>query len=104
MCKQINKEWEVYSKLDLYGGKLKTIIDDDEDMLTVTYKNGVKIDVGYIKALNAYFITVVKDDSLEGWNSPISVVEVRDKAALAGALQDIIIKIQSYIIPPKKRR
>lgn len=82
-----------YSDLNLYGGKLEYISDDDQDMLTITYKNGILIDVGYIEELRTYFITAVKDNN---WISPIAEAEVHDKHLLADSLQDMIIKIQSY--------
>lgn len=91
--KKIDKFWyEVYANINLYGGKLETISDDDEDMLTITYQNGLMIDVGYIQSENTYYITVVTDDSIEGWKNPINVVEVRNKDSLVVEIQNVILK------------
>lgn len=85
-----------YSDINLYGGKLEYIMDDDEDMLTITYKKGLIIDVGYISELNTYFITAVKDASVKSWNSPMMSVEVHDKNMLANALQNVIIQLHNH--------
>ena len=97
MFEKDDQWFNAYTSLDLCGGKLKTISDDDEDMLTITYPNGLVIDVGYISEENSYYITVVKDNSSNGWNSPIMQINVLKKSSLLDALQNTIQKIQGFI-------
>lgn len=91
-----NQWWNIYTKLNLCGGKLKTILDDDEDMITITYATGLLIDVGYVQHLKTYYITVVSTDSIEGWKSPLMIVEVHNKSELFNKIQEIIFIYQSY--------
>ncbi|QSX06674.1 hypothetical protein JYG23_04255 [Sedimentibacter sp. zth1] len=51
-------------------------------MLTIIFQNDLMINVGYIKRKNTYFITVVLEVSIEGWKSPIELVEVHSKESL----------------------
>lgn len=81
-----------YKKLDLNGGTLRSFCDDDEDMLRITYEDGMQIDVGYIKAEESYYITVVRDDTIESWNDPLGVFVITDKSKLAAELQKVIYK------------
>ena len=65
------KNWQdEYKNLDLSDGKILFILDDDEDMIEICYKDGMLIDVGYISRLNSYFITVVSNDTAEDWENP----------------------------------
>ena len=51
------KNWfEAYQNLDLLNGKIRFILEDDEDMIEILYKDGLLIDVGYIAKLSSYFI------------------------------------------------
>lgn len=86
---------DVYKKLDLACGKLRSISDDCEDMLLITYEDGMQIDVGYVDEDKAYYITVVKDDSIESWNTPLEVFETCDKSQLPDILQKAIYKFRS---------
>ena len=62
------KKWsDDYKKLDLSDGKISFILEDDEDMIEIHYKDGMLIDVGYIERMQSYFITVVSSDTVEGW-------------------------------------
>ena len=91
--------WSVYADLDLCGGKLITISDDDQDMLEVKYQNGAMIDVGYVELENndfVYEITATKDDTVESWNAFIIRVEIHEKNLLANNLQNVIYQIQDY--------
>ncbi len=61
--------WSIYANLDLCGGELITIIDDDQDMLEVKYPNGAMIDVGYVESEDKsegyiYVITAVEDTTI----------------------------------------
>lgn len=97
MLKKNDKWWKVYESLDLCGGELQTISDDDEDMITITYLNGIIIDVGYISNDKKYYITVVKDDSIESWNSPIMIIEELNKTSLPTVLQNIIFEVKEIV-------
>ena len=87
--------YDVYKKLDLAQGKLKTICDDDQDMLLITYDDGMQIDVGYIEEDKTYYITVVKDDTMESWNNPLGVFSTNDKSKLPNELQKAIHKFRN---------
>ena len=84
-----------YEKLDLAQGKLQCICDDDEDMLLITYEDGMQIDVGYIEEDKTYYITIVKDDTIESWNNPLGVFSTGDKLKLTTELQKAINKFRS---------
>ena len=87
--------YDVYKKLDLAQGKLQSICDDDEDMLLITYEDGMQIDVGYIEDDKTYYITVVKDDTMESWNNPLGVFSTNDKSKLPSELQKAIYKFRN---------
>lgn len=87
--------YDVYKKLDLAQGKLQSICDDDQDMLLITYEDGMQIDVGYIEEEKSYYITVVKDDTMESWNNPLGVFSARDKSRLPTELQKAIHKFRN---------
>ena len=87
--------YDVYKKLDLAQGKLQTICDDDQDMLLITYEDGMQIDVGYIEEDKTYYITVVKDDTMESWNNPLGVFSTNDKSKLPNELQKAIHKFRN---------
>ncbi|MBP3692019.1 MAG: hypothetical protein J6I80_02105 [Clostridia bacterium] len=87
--------YDVYKKLDLAQGKLQTICDDDQDMLLITYEDGMQIDVGYIEDDKIYYITVVKDDTMESWNNPLGVFSTNDKSKLSTELQKAIYKFRN---------
>lgn len=84
--------YQEYEDLDLCGGELTAILDDDEDMLEINYPDGSMIDVGYIAKNKMYYITAVKDDSGEAWNEPREIIEVSEKSMLAYELQSIIYR------------
>ena len=81
-----------YKKLNLLNGKISFILEDDEDMIEIHYRDGMLIDVGYIEPLNAYFITVVTDDNAQGWKNPLEEIKVVDKTALVDKIQETIYK------------
>lgn len=88
--------WDsTYKKLDLARGKLQSFRDDDEDMLLITYEDGMLIDVGYITEDNTYCITVVSSDTAESWSKPLGVFTLKDKSKLASELQKAIYKFRS---------
>lgn len=81
-----------YKKLDLLGGKISFISEDDEDMIEIHYKDGMLIDVGYIESIHAYFITVVSSDTAEGWKNPLEEIKIENKAELFDKIQETICK------------
>ena len=87
--------YDVYKKLDLANGNLQTICDDDQDMLLITYEDGMQIDVGYIEEDKTYYITVVKDDTMESWNNPLGEIATTDKSKLPTDLQKAIYKFRN---------
>ena len=87
--------YDVYKRLDLAQGKLQNICDDDQDMLLITYGDGMQIDVGYIEEDKTYYITVVKDDTMESWNNPLGVFSTNDKSKLPTELQKAIHKFRN---------
>ena len=90
------KNWyDVYKRLDLANGNLQIICDDDQDMLLITYDDGMQIDVGYIKDENTYYITVVKDDTMKSWNNPLGIFSTGDKSKLPTELQKAIYKFRN---------
>lgn len=86
---------DVYKRLDLACGKLQSCSDDDEDMLLITYEDGMQIDVGYIEEDKTYRITVVSSDTMESWNDPLGVFATKDKSKLAHELQKAIYKFRN---------
>ena len=87
--------YDIYKKLDLAQGNLQTICDDDQDMLLITYEDGMQIDVGYIEDDNTYYITVVKEDTMESWNNPLGELAITDKSQLPNELQKVIYKLRN---------
>lgn len=81
-----------YEDLFLENGKLQLICDDDEDMLTITYNDGMTIDVGYIDSEKTYYITVLSSDDENGWQNPIEIIEIYNKNDLLNAIQNTIYK------------
>ena len=84
--------FEAYQNLDLLNGKIRFILEDDEDMIEILYKDGLLIDVGYIAKLSSYFITVVLNDD---WTKPIEEISVKNKAILFDEIQKTIYKYRS---------
>ena len=88
----MGKWYDDYKNLDLSGGKILFILEDDEDMIEIHYKDGMLIDIGYIERIHSYFITVVSSDTVEGWKSPLEEIKVEDKTVLADKIQETIYK------------
>ncbi len=87
--------WKIYEGLELYGGELKSICDDDEDMLEITYPDGMMIDVGKYSFKNCYCITVVSSNNADGWRNPLGVFEIQSKDDLYSQIQSAIIKFRT---------
>lgn len=88
-----NNEWYTpFQSLDLCGGILTPILNDDQDMLEIKWADGMWIDVGYIGELKTYYITTVADDTSESWNHPLSETAVKNRADLLTALPNEIYR------------
>jgi hypothetical protein len=86
----MGKWYDDYKKLDLLGGKISFISEDDEDMIEIHYKDGMLIDVGYIERMHSYLITVVSNDTDEGWENPLEEINIENKAELFDKIQETI--------------
>ena len=85
------KKWsDDYKKLDLSDGKISFILEDDEDMIEIHYEDGMLIDVGYIERMHSYLITVVSNDTDEGWENPLEEINIENKAELFDKIQETI--------------
>lgn len=90
----MNYWYDRYQKLDLKCGKIEFILEDDQDMIEILYKDGMLIDVGYIEDDKKYYITVVESNDLNGWNSPLAIFEVVSKENLLEEIQNVIFKFR----------
>ena len=84
-----------FLSLDLRGGTLVTISNNDEDMLEIKWPDGMWIDVGFIKDENVYYITAVASDAPESWNHPISVTRITERHELVAAIQAEILRCRA---------
>lgn len=87
--------YDVYKRLDLANGNLQIFSDDGQNMLLITYSNGMQIDVGYTEEDKVYYITIVKDNSMESRNNPYGVFTTNDKEKLPTELQKAIYKFRN---------
>ncbi len=53
------------------------------------------IDVGFIERERTYYITTVADDTLEGWNNPLSALETQNRSELIDILQQEIFRCRA---------
>ena len=87
------KSWQDdYKNLNLMSGKISFILEDDEDMIEIHYEDGMLIDVGYIERMHSYLITVVSNDTDEGWENPLEEINIENKAELFDKIQETICK------------
>ena len=85
------KSWQDdYKNLNLMSGKISFILEDDEDMIEIHYEDGMLIDVGYIERMHSYLITVVSNDTDEGWKNPLEEINIENKAELFDKIQETI--------------
>ena len=85
------KSWQDdYKNLNLMSGKISFILEDDEDMIEIHYEDGMLIDVGYIERMHSYLITVVSNDTDEGWENPLEEINIENKAELFDKIQETI--------------
>ncbi len=91
-----HRDWLIpFSAIDLCGGTLIPIVNNDEDMLEIRWTDGMWIDIGFIKDEGTYYITTVADDTLESWNNPLSVIAITIREELLSALQKEIYRCRS---------
>ena len=64
--KEKSNRWDEYQNLNLCNGKIRFILEDDEDMIEISYDDGMLIDVGKPSSVNFYCITVVSSDDKIG--------------------------------------
>jgi len=88
------KWWEEYAALDLCGGELIPIVEDDEDMLEIRYPDGGLIAAGLLSVNNMYYITAVSSDDEAGWAAPLFSIEIDAREQLATTLQASIYKFR----------
>ena len=88
--------WDIYENLSLFGGELAIYSDDSEDMLTITYPNGLMIDVGCYGDNKIYCITIVPADTKDGWQSILAEIKVDNKLNLPVKIQDAILAYRNY--------
>ena len=81
-----------YQDLNLQNGKICFILEDDEDMIEISYDDGMLIDIGKPSSKNSYYITVVSSNDKIGWENPIVEIEVNDKQDLLKTIQETILK------------
>jgi len=88
-----NDGWvKPFLTLDLCGGSLVSILNDDEDMLEIRWSDGMWIDVGFIEEEKTYYITTVANDTLESWNNPLSVLKTSNRMDLVNMIQQEIFR------------
>ena len=88
-----NDGWvKPFLTLDLCGGSLVSILNDDEDMLEIRWSDGMWIDVGFIEEEKTYYITTVANDTLESWNNPLSVLKTSNRMDLVNMIQQEILR------------
>lgn len=88
-----NDGWvKPFLALDLCGGTLVSILNDDEDMLEIRWSDGMWIDVGFIEEEKTYYITTVANDTLESWNNPLSLLKTSNRMDLVNMIQQEIFR------------
>lgn len=88
--------WKIYESLDTFGGTLNYIGDDLEDMIEISYNDGMFIDIGKSEKMNIYYITVVASNDRNGWKNPLFELPVDNKNDLYSRIQETIIKFRSH--------
>ncbi len=86
--------WKRYETLDTFGGTLKYIGEDLEDMIEISYDDGMFIDIGKSEKTKIYYITVVSSNDKIGWKNPLLELPVYDKMDLYDRIQETIVKFR----------
>ena len=79
-----------FKPLELRGGNISYICNDDEDMIEITYPDGMLIDVGKALSTGLYYVTVVASNDLAGWQHPLYEIAVYERAKLFCSIQSTI--------------
>ncbi len=80
----------LFPNLDCSSGKIHCISYRDEDMLTISFPNGYKIDLGFVE--NEYSITVTKNND---WTHIVEKQPIKLRSAVEENLQKIIYKYEN---------
>ena len=79
-----------FAALNLQGGKISFICNDDEDMIEITYHDGMLIDVGKSLSTGLYHVTVVSSNDVIGWQHPLYELSISARADLFAGIQNAI--------------
>ena len=79
-----------FEPLDLRGGSISFICNDDEDMIEITYPDGMLIDVGKAQSTGLYYVTVVSSNNPAGWKAPLYELPFATRADLVAGIQKAI--------------
>lgn len=90
--------WEEFESLNLYGGSSFYIGNDLEDMIEISYPDGMFIDIGKSDEDGIYYIAVLSSNNRIGWQNPLSVVSVSDRTLLYNEIQETIKKYRENFI------
>ncbi|MDE5854810.1 MAG: hypothetical protein K2O36_01160 [Ruminococcus sp.] len=90
--------WKEFESLNLYGGNSFYIGNDLEDMIEISYPDGMFIDIGKSEEDSIYYITVLSSNNRLGWQNPLSVVSVSERALLYSEIQETIKKYRENFI------
>ena len=90
--KKENEWYDKYRDLNLCNGRIRFILEDDEDMIEILYDDGMLIDIGKPSSTNSYCITVVSSDDEVGWENPVEEIKVNSKQYLVQKIQETILK------------
>lgn len=88
--------WREFDDIDLRDGNVNFIMNDEQDMIEISYSDGMFIDVGLDKD-NIYNITVVASNDVEGWKEPLCVKQFADRDKLHDCLQEMIDRFREDI-------
>ncbi len=79
-----------YERINYMQGTPAFFKNGGEDMILVTYKDGMRIHVGYDKTDSMFVISVLADDSRQAKEQPLAVHRVFGKTQLLTALQNTV--------------
>lgn len=91
--KNKNVEWEEgikhikFDDIDYKGGRVNILEVFGEDMLEIYYPNGYMIDVGYIEDIEAFVISIIKDND---WMNTVEEIEAKTDTDLRRKLIEAI--------------
>lgn len=88
--KKINEINWLFPNLECKTGKVKCISYMDEDMLTISFPSGYKIDLGFIE--NEFVITITKHSD---WANIIDELHIKLRSAIEEKLQSLVYKYEN---------